>query len=65
MTGTADTLFSYFGNGFVTGFESLCFFIARFGELYHDEFTVAVVFRVLLHDGVGGCGGAGEKIDDN
>ena len=61
----ANAFFADFGDGFVACFVGFAFFVADFGQLHHDEFALAAVFGVELHNGVGGGGGAGEEVEDD
>ena len=53
-------------NGFIARFIGFGFFIRRLGKLGEDKAAAAVfpIFGVQLHHGVGGCAGAGEKVED-
>ena len=65
IPGAANALLADFTDGLVTCFIGFACFIAFFGKLYHNEFTVSAILSVELHDGMGGGGGAREEIEDN
>ena len=62
VTGAADALLADFADGLVAHFIGFTCFIALFGKLHHDKLAVSAVLGVELHDGVSGCGRAGEKV---
>ena len=55
LTGAADTLFADFADGGITCLVCFALFVTRFGNLYHDEFTVSSVLSVKLHNCMGSC----------
>ena len=65
LPSTADALLADFADILVACFMGFAFFIAGFRQLYHNEFAVAAILGVELHDRVGGGGGAGEEIHND
>ena len=52
FTGAANTLFADFADIFIARLVRLALFVALFGELHHDKFTIAAVFCIELHNRV-------------
>src|SRR5699024_8420215 len=58
----ADTLLADFTDGFVACFVGFALFIARLRKLHHNEFSMAAILSVELHDSVCCGGGSGKKV---
>ena len=64
VAGAADALFADLADILVARLVGLAGFIALFGKLHHNEFSVSAVLGVELHHRVGGSGRAGEEVED-
>ena len=59
---TADAFLADFANGLVARLCGFRIFIALFWELDHDEFAMAAVFGIQLHNGMSYCRGTREEV---